>query len=203
MKKILWVLLICISGSANAALVSVDWKSPGDNLVTRDTGTGLEWLDVTQTADLTFNFVSSELGGGGIYEGWSFATGAQVRDLYSSAGATGPYTGFNPGHFDAVTSLLSLVGEIETTATRSGSLLLVADIPATAPGNHYWLEYVIVSGSSGLFGETNSSNYRPDDSSNFNIASALIRTTPVPVPAAVWLFGSALGLLGWMQRKTA
>lgn len=25
----------------------------------------------------------------------------------------------------------------------------------------------------------------------------------VPVPAAVWLFGSALGLLGWMRRRTA
>ena len=23
----------------------------------------------------------------------------------------------------------------------------------------------------------------------------------VPVPAAVWLFGSALGLLGWMRRR--
>jgi hypothetical protein len=25
---------------------------------------------------------------------------------------------------------------------------------------------------------------------------------PVPVPTAIWLFGSALGLLGWMRRKT-
>ncbi len=27
--------------------------------------------------------------------------------------------------------------------------------------------------------------------------------TPVPVPAAAWLLGSALGLLGWMQRRAA
>lgn len=26
---------------------------------------------------------------------------------------------------------------------------------------------------------------------------------PIPVPAAVWLFGSALGLLGWMRRRAA
>jgi len=30
-----------------------------------------------------------------------------------------------------------------------------------------------------------------------------LSVTPVPVPATVWLFGSALGLLGWMRRKKA
>ena len=31
----------------------------------------------------------------------------------------------------------------------------------------------------------------------------LVATAVIPVPAAVWLFGSALGLLGWMRRKTS
>ena len=28
-----------------------------------------------------------------------------------------------------------------------------------------------------------------------------IQQTAVPIPAAVWLFGSALGMLGWLRRK--
>ena len=31
----------------------------------------------------------------------------------------------------------------------------------------------------------------------------IVVTAPVPVPAAIWLFGSVLGLLGWRHRKVA
>lgn len=31
--------------------------------------------------------------------------------------------------------------------------------------------------------------------------SALVEVVPIPVPAAAWLFGSALGLLGWVRRR--
>jgi hypothetical protein len=27
--------------------------------------------------------------------------------------------------------------------------------------------------------------------------------SPIPIPSAVWLFGSALGLMGWMRRKVS
>ena len=33
-----------------------------------------------------------------------------------------------------------------------------------------------------------------------NFMSMGIAVTTVPVPAAIWLFGSALGLLGWIRR---
>jgi hypothetical protein len=32
--------------------------------------------------------------------------------------------------------------------------------------------------------------------------TASIEVTAVPIPATAWLFGSALGLLGWMRRKS-
>lgn len=32
-------------------------------------------------------------------------------------------------------------------------------------------------------------------------AIGIVDTTVIPVPAAIWLFGSALGLLGWTRRK--
>lgn len=35
------------------------------------------------------------------------------------------------------------------------------------------------------------------------VTSADFVTQPVPVPAAVWLFGSALGLLGWIRRRNS
>ena len=34
-----------------------------------------------------------------------------------------------------------------------------------------------------------------------NFKTTGFATTTVPVPAAVWLFGSALGLLGWVRRR--
>ena len=37
-------------------------------------------------------------------------------------------------------------------------------------------------------------------SSTFDYTNAI---TPIPVPAAAWLFASALGLLGWMRQKAA
>ncbi len=40
-------------------------------------------------------------------------------------------------------------------------------------------------------------------SGSFYFGTYMVRSSVVPVPPALWLFGSALGLLGWMRRKAA
>jgi hypothetical protein len=42
---------------------------------------------------------------------------------------------------------------------------------------------------------------RVSDDTEVDFMTLTVTSTVVPVPAAVWLFGSALGLLGWMRRK--
>ena len=59
--------------------------------------------------------------------------------------------------------------------------------------------------------ENNSSDYEtyygplpddyPDEFNTTGFSIDKLSATVVPVPAAVWLFGSALGMLGWMRRR--
>jgi hypothetical protein len=44
-----------IATVATATIIEVDLLTPGDALVTRDTATGLDWLDLTQTLGLSVN----------------------------------------------------------------------------------------------------------------------------------------------------
>jgi hypothetical protein len=52
-------------------------------------------------------------------------------------------------------------------------------------------------------GWTNLQSLTVRSGSNGNVAIAMdnIQVSTVPIPAAVWLFASGLGLLGWMRRR--
>jgi hypothetical protein len=52
---------------------------------------------------------------------------------------------------------------------------------------------------SGEFFATHIAGYA--DSLTGDTSGKFAGSAPVPVPAAVWLFGSGLGLLGWMRRR--
>jgi hypothetical protein len=80
-------LLLSIT-SAQAALVESDWQSTGDALATLDTDTGIEWLDLTQTLDMSINQAESLTGAGSIFEGWRLPTRAEVAQMMTTAFAS-------------------------------------------------------------------------------------------------------------------
>lgn len=49
-----------------------------------DTNSRLDWLDVTKTMNMPFNYVSGQFGIGGQFEGWRYATGDEFNTLLSS-----------------------------------------------------------------------------------------------------------------------
>jgi hypothetical protein len=83
--RLLALLLCWIPGSAAALVLAVDLSQPGDGLVTRDTDSGLEWLDLTLTTNLSWNEVEAGAGGW-LAAGWRRATGQEVCGLMGSFG---------------------------------------------------------------------------------------------------------------------
>ena len=110
---ILTVLLLTLAGADGSAAL-IDF---GD--FTRDTSTGLDWLDVTLTQNKTTNVI---LGGWGGYidAGWSYASEAQVCALFGALGdpissCPGPVGDpIAPGSAATLISLLGQTGDVGT-----------------------------------------------------------------------------------------
>ena len=80
-------LLTLASMSVNAVLID-------NGTFTTDTVSGLDWLDVTESAFESYNTVSAQFGVGGRYYGWRYATGAQFNQLVSNEAGV-DITGYN------------------------------------------------------------------------------------------------------------
>ena len=126
MRRHSWIVLFAISVVASLAphqshgvLIEFDLRIDGDKLLTRDTQTGLEWLDLPATANLSVNDV---LGGAGgfILDGFGYATEEQVRELWTNAGipsfntnSTTPgadLAGRVPENYAPIVALMGLIG---------------------------------------------------------------------------------------------
>ena len=65
-------------------LQEADWMAPGDGALTRDRNTGLEWLFAGK--DVSYDDVVVQMGPGGRFEGFRYATVNEVLELWSDAG---------------------------------------------------------------------------------------------------------------------
>ena len=96
MASLLGACLLLVN-AASAALID------NDNSVL-DTGSGLEWMKLSETFGMQYTDVHSQLQLGGEWEGWRFATGAEFENLLIGQGAVAgncangtQFCGFTPG----------------------------------------------------------------------------------------------------------
>ena len=89
----------------------LDWKSSGDKRISLDKITGLEWLDITETTNQSYNYISSQFSIGGGYQGFRYATTEEVKEFITNAGwsAFGSLM-FNPDAYEPLSLVQSLVG---------------------------------------------------------------------------------------------
>lgn len=198
---------LLISFNLNAAILSANYQTSGDNLITHDTATGLDWLDLTETAGLSYDYVASQFGVGGEFEGWRFATIYEVSRFFDAFGGYSHNGQYGSGHDDANYKLFESIAPKwgDLACEQSGcvkgsgqSRFFTGDVQygyGRITGTQYgaWEpDYAIVAPDYGSY--TGASIY---------YGSALVRSgvPPIPVPATAWLFGSALlGLIG-ISRK--
>jgi len=199
--------LVFFSSNASAAVVSADWNNLGDNLITQDTVSGLNWLDLTETNGLSYDYVSGQLGTGGQYEGFRYATDSEVVALWANWGvnlATGA-SGSISGPDSNVQGAASTLGNIFPEASNqylAGALGITIDSPAT--GNRSQLGAFITFNPTNTYYYLDGSYAQLDSNALVYSGSYLVETAVVPIPAAVWLFGSGLiGLIGIARRKKA
>lgn len=199
--NILFTLLLVtglsLAGSAQASLVDF-------GTYTQDTDSGLEWLDLTETDGLSYKRVKKMIKDSGSLSGWRYASRDEVRDLYSSAGI-GLGNQMGKKYFNEMNALTDLLGDTVRGRTYGFSGLTAESFLLknnrilfwAATKRFFWKEYSW-SNTNGFI--------QFDTSSSLNVGSFLVRQTTVsavPVPAAVWLFGSALlGLVGIKRTKS-
>ena len=159
---------------------------------------GVDWLDLTETAGMSYNDVTAQMGIGGTYEGWSYASRLQVRDLWATFGGDVQYlnvNGISPNNNGLFDIIAPLFGDLYCTAvgcaTGEGYSYWRTGDEAAFP-THTWqsLSYDLSTGAGSASGDWFEYSNRAVVKSDTFIAagSALIRTSTVPVPASVLLF---------------
>lgn len=192
-------LLICTLLSSYAFALSLPGITPsGSPAFTNDVKVTLNPHNGTIKATGRKDFLLDT--GSGVLNGTSGSYSLQVN-----------FDKKDPGTF--LGGSVSLKGAIDALGIRKNTLLMTADIIGfnILDDDFLWGFNTtnIFCSPELLLNCTNSESVYIELGSAFdqmfkkNFKTTGIATTTVPVPAAVWLFGSALGLLGWVRRRTA
>ena len=194
-----------LSGAAHAALVKEDLHTAGDGLITLDTATNLEWLNVTATQDVSMDQVLAGAGGW-VNNGFQYATFGQVGQLLNDAGYLGDTSNY---------------GNMRLVADNASANEFIDDFGSTSPPNFtygFMAPYTAsLGGATGSYTDyveinangAGGNGYAIPDSGPFAsslarpyVGSFLVRAAPVPEPETYVLMLAGLGLVaGYAKRR--
>lgn len=191
--------------TTQAALIVVNDSVFGPASVLRDTTNQIDYLRLDFTMGYGYNGIIAETGTGGDFEGWGVASVADMDALGISAGISGGST--DPAQISIAENLRDWFCPVGTCVNSSSTHEYARGLVSDAGPDYQ-------SGAPSLLAFTigRRFNVNPDEV-DFRVSGHggydhtneeiwMVRTSPVPVPAAVWLFGSGLiGLTAFARRR--
>jgi len=186
----------------NAQALAVDFENNGD--FTTDNISGLDWYDVSLTQGLNYNEVVSLTSRGGALEGegWRYATAAEFSTMLGNFLSLAPSGFFTPAQ-GAFSSLVNMLGSTAATASAStvNGRLINSNTPPHIIATQLDLAFITTSTTNNDVAIAHNGIIL-NDSNDITSGSFLVRTTVVPVPAAVWFMGTGMiGLIGFSRKK--
>lgn len=199
-NKSIFAFILSASSIANAALIDRDWAFDNDNFLMHDTSTNLLWLDLSITADQSYNNIADQFGAGEYYEGFRYATLDEVLHLWSEAGITDTnFAWVDNGEVAAVSSLANRLGTsllADSTGIGAHALGMINGGEPLPNGEHWVME--LSYNFDGIRTRTSSNYYTLDpDYNSIHYSSYLVKISSVPLP------GSLLMLLSGIISLTA
>jgi hypothetical protein len=184
------IALLLFQSPAAAAVISRDWKTPGDGLLTYDDANQREWLDLTEsrlsmfqgaTLEQRFQNAVSQLAPGNIFAGFAVATSRDLTTFANSAGIDASTSDFGENSAPISTLIALVSSTVANPAPGTDFSIGLLNELRTSPTSGRLMGQFYAIPSSGRNGEAGllfSTEIEPFQTSGFGVW--MFREVPEP-----------------------